>query len=276
MSWHPIEHTLALLAQPGGRYELMLGTPEGDGWFCPADLCNPEHPTYVLLAEQVRAREAEVSRRYTGLLIYSRCVWMLAYLGLTSFLAAQRLPELDLTTLRFHWHEAGWIDQIALGTPRFYALPDDLDADHEDATVLDGVNALREQYGQSFEDAVACLAPTFKAQSGMGAPALWAAASDACSYTAIATLQALKREDCCDSEVDAIIQRDGSRLNRRAGVLWVEKGDQRAPVFRRVGCCLWYTLPGNETAYCSSCPLRPLDQRIDMAREYLFSVEEAG
>lgn len=276
MTAHPIEQTLAFIARAGGRYELMLGTPEGDGWFCPADLGQPDHPTYAMLAEQVHAREGGVTRRYTGLLIYSRCVWMLAYLGLTSFLTARRLPELDLTTLRFHWNPGGWIDKIALGTSHFYALPDDPDAAHADVTRLENVSTLRELFGQRFEDAVACLAPAFRAQSGMGPASLWAAASDACSYTAIATLQALRREDCCDAEVDAIIQRQGSRLNRRAGVLWVENGEQRAPTFKRVGCCLWYTLPGNETAYCASCPLRPLEERIDMARGYLFNTEQAG
>ena len=276
MAAHPIERTLAAIAQAGGRYRLTLGAPEGDGWFCLADLGDADHPTYAGLAEQVRAREDGVTRRYTGLLIYSRCVWMLAYVGLTSFLAARRIPEIDLANLRFHWHPDGWIDQIALDSPRFYALTEDLDAAHDDVTVLDSIDALRDQFGQSFEAAVACLTPTFKTQSGMGPAALWAAASDACSYTAIATLQALKREDCCDAEVDAIIQRDSSRLNRRAGVLWIEQGDQRAPVFKRVGCCLWYTLPGNEAHYCASCPLRPLEERIDMAREDMVKAAQAG
>ncbi len=269
MPAHSIEATLAQIAQAGGRYELTLDAPQGDGWFCPADLRDLDSPIYAGLAEQVQAREDGVTRRYSGLLIYSRCAWMLAYLGLTSFLAARRVPELDLSALRFHWHENGWIDKIALGAPRFYALADDLDAAHDDAVILDSIDALRVRFGEQFEAAVASLTAAFKAQSGMGPAALWAAASDACSYTVISTLQALKREDCCDAEVDAIIQRDGSRLNRRAGVLWIEQGEQRAPVFKRVGCCLWYTLPGNEAHYCSSCPLRPLDERIDMAREYM-------
>ena len=276
MSAHPIQETLAAIAQAGGRYALLLDAPQGEGWFCPADLGDASNPTYAGLAEQVRAREEAVTRRYSGLLIYSRCAWMLAYIGLTSFLAARRLPIIDLAALRFHWNPDGWIDQIALGTPRFYALADDRDAAHEDAAVLDSIDALRVQFGQSFESAVADWIPAFKAQSGMGPAALWAAASDACSYTVIATLQALKREDCCDAEVEAVIQRDGSRLNRKAGVLWIEHGEQRAPFFKRVGCCLWYTLPGNEAHYCSSCPLRPLEEREQLFRGAMVRAAEAG
>lgn len=263
---HPIEATLALITQAGGRYALTLGTPEGDGWFAPADLRDPANPTFAGLAAQVRARQEGVTRRYSGLLIYSRCAWMLAYVGLTSFLAVRRVPAVNLTTLRFHWHEGGWIDQIALGTPRFYALVDDADAAHPDAIVLDSVDALRVQFCRTFEAEIDSVIAAFRANSGMGPNALWAAASDACSYTTISTLQALGRDSAIDAEVDAIIQRDGSRLSRKAGVVWVAHGEMRVPFFKRVGCCLWYTLPGDDKHYCSSCPLRSMDERIEIAR----------
>lgn len=264
MMSHPLEATLAQLSQ-ASRFTLTLGAPEGEGWFCPAELTDADHPAFAQIAARLAARHQTVTRRYTGLLIYSRCVWMLANVGLASLTLARRVPAVSLDSVRFHWHDSGYIDAVALATPRFYALPDDADAAHDDALLVADVDALRERFCVAYEEAVAAFVPAYRANSGLGAPALWAAASDACSYTLITALTALGRGDDSDAEVAAIIQRDGSRLNRRAGVLWVQDGPVKIPQFNRVGCCLWYTLPGNEDALCASCPLRPLEERLAMA-----------
>jgi hypothetical protein len=270
MTTAPLQRTLDTLAQAGAYYAISLDAPEdGAGWFCPADLTDPQSATFAWLADAVKAKQPEASRRYTGLLIYTRCVYLLAAVCLNSALMTRRVPMVDWSTLRFHWNEGGWIDAMALGTTAFYALPDDPEAAHPDAQVLGCEDVLRDTFRQRYEAAIASLIPAFKAQSGMGVAALWAVASDACAYPIITTLQKLGNPETCDAEIAALLEAYGSKLTRKSGVIWVEHLGVREPFFKRTACCLWYTIPGNEQKYCSTCPLRPLEERQALARKHM-------
>lgn len=270
MTLAPLQTTLDVLAQAGAYYTVTLHAPEESaGWFCPAALIDPQSATFAWLAASVRAKQPEASRRYIGLLIYTRCVYLLAAACLNSALMTRRVPAVDWTTIRFHWNDGGWIDAMALGTTAFYALPDDPDAAHADAQVLSCEDMLRDTFRQRYEAAIASLIPAFRAQSGMGAAALWAVASDACANTTIHATKKLGNPETCDAEIAALLEAYGSKLTRKSGVIWVEHMGVREPFFKRTACCLWYTIPGNEQKYCSTCPLRPLEERQALARQHM-------
>ena len=69
MMSHPLEATLAQLSQ-ASRFTLTLGAPEGEGWFCPAELTDADHPAYAQIAARLAAaRFADAAQAGARLLL---------------------------------------------------------------------------------------------------------------------------------------------------------------------------------------------------------------
>jgi hypothetical protein len=153
----------------------------------------------------------------------------------------------------------------------FAALADDPAATHADCFVLASVDALQEFL---LEQTVACLEPltqVLRANSTLGIPAMWALAADYASSSAAFVGRSLQ-DEIRAVEYARQLSAKPSKLQRKRDFIHIEECGLSFDMVDRVSCCLYYQLEDGH--YCSSCPHRPKEDRIDVIKKWL--AEEAA
>jgi len=86
-----------------------------------------------------------LTRRIAGLSLAYR-LGAIAAPAITALAATRRLPDLSAGNVLVDDSAGARIERFSLRSLRFFCLPDDPDADHPDATVVDAADTLRERF----------------------------------------------------------------------------------------------------------------------------------
>jgi hypothetical protein len=268
---HDEQHPIALLLkQFTARFEELharFGSPPDDGHtWTPAAECmredSPHAETYIAgrLAQFPRYR-----RRHAASNLFDTLRWPPLALGLGSFWATRRVPDLRPENLAYRLDEHGDIAEWTLIGGRFAALPDDPDAAHPDCTVLEHVDALRrhlmDQLNAHFVQAIAAA----RHRHPVPEKQLWAAASDGIAGQAAWLIPELKLPLDITAEAEALNNLLPQRA--RSTIIQIEHRGETERFVDLTYCCFWYLQPDGEK--CSTCPGRPMEERIANARGWI-------
>lgn len=204
-------------------------------------------------------------RYLCGLLLVNR-LSPLALFGLLSILVDDALPSLDVDDVSIDYSSSGIANTLVLLHPH-------------DITDVSHFNARQklEHLGEMIEAHGELLIPMLNAflhRNGikLGARAFWLILADQIASQAIYAAGLLKRSDGSPALVDALVNRDGSLMNAKTGVLQIEANGSTGYFVERSSCCFIYLardMYGNTFERCHTCPAHTLNERISQLLYYL-------
>ncbi len=266
VSLPPLRRTFSFLREQSAQFGLLHEEPAGEGWLTLAELLVPTRPELARLAQAYGAEHKLPGRTAPALNVFGGYAYALVAIVAACYLAQKRVPlcEPDETSVRFD--AEGHVNGLAFGSNRFAALDDDPDARHPDCEPFASPELLRDRLRAQLVTLVEPLGHAIHATAGVGKPALWAAAADSMAFAFSYVGKALGAEATGAAEATQI-GTPGTILHRRKGFIPIEHCGLEHHLVDRVGCCLFYKAP--EGRYCSSCPHRPLEERITLIKNWL-------
>jgi len=274
----PLQTTLERVTALSDYINVELGEPEGDDWFSPGAIFAMSSPHLEGMRERMRAYHKTDNTAFLKVSVFANYLWMPVVTGIACYLAARRVPDLSAANMRVHINAQGWVDPIALLTPRFVCLPDGPAVSDPDATVVPDEAALRAYYAHTlFDGHLKSALNVFRARLKLGKATMEKTLADRVTDTVIW----LSKELCQDQDAPTLretICRDmegfleAIKLTGKSGVLEVEHAGRRQLFLKRQSCYLSYKLP--EHGYCASCPLQSEEECVRRFQAYLASGEE--
>ncbi|MBX3084522.1 MAG: (2Fe-2S)-binding protein [Anaerolineae bacterium] len=246
---------------------LQIGQPTGDGWYSHSDLARSDSPHLATLLERIRTKIGCDDRQFGATAFISSYSWQMTAASIGCYFTARRVPDLSPDNLRMHFDDNVWHDQLAFLEGRFYALPDDPEAGQPHVTVVENMDALRDEMRLQTEAHLADVIGALKLKTGMGKRGLWGLVADRLAGNLIYACQVLGQPERCRSELDALIHVPGSHLNGKTDVMTFEHAGHREQFLTRGACCQYYKAPGY--GYCATCPLQKPEERERRMREHL-------
>jgi FhuF-like iron-sulfur protein len=263
----PLEQTYARVRDGNPYLQVLIG-PQPDREtisleaFLAADA--PERDAhFAAMAEQYKTDDAEVLvRSYLG-----SFVWLLASMSVGPYFVARRVPVLELETLHVAISAAGSPEAIILPDTRFWCLPEDAAADHADALPVadhqDLGSLLRDKLVQFCGSLISALRP----RARIGARALWICAAESCAGILIDALPRDSTVAAAEVALRTFIGQPGIPLRARPEVIMLRSGEKQRLALLGSDCCVNFRIPGED--YCSTCPHRPREERIDVLQTWL-------
>jgi hypothetical protein len=271
MTIHPLIKTLEQVGALGGQMGTLKVAPESTfpenaEWVPLQSLLTPTGEPLCALMRRVGSHFKVENRRVPASLFFGDYAFALMALACACYLVDRRVPQLTLESVWARFSETGDVEGMALSDYHFAALADDPAAGHEDCTVLPSTDALQ---AYLLEQASACLQPltqAVRARSTLGIPAMWALAAD---YTASAAtyVARLMNDEATGLEVARQLSARQSPLRRKRDFIHIEECGLSYEMVDRISCCLYFQVEGGH--YCSSCPHRPPEERIDLIKKWL-------
>lgn len=266
LTTHPLLATFERLRHLNEHMDTLKLAPAGAGWLSLATLLDASDGTLATLLGRMNVHFKSTNRRSSASLFFGDYAYALLALSAGCYLVDQRVPRLTAETVWVTFGEQGEMAGIALSDYGFAALEDDPAADHADCLVLPTLDALQDFL---LAQATACLQPltqAVRANSTLGIPAMWALAAD---YLASATtfVGRCLQQDAAALMVARQLAAKPSPLRRKRDFIHIEACGQSYELVDRISCCLYYQVEDGH--YCSSCPHRPLDERVGMIQEWL-------
>lgn len=266
---HPLLGTYDSLRTENSQFALLVDNPEGEGWVRLDDVVDLGTGELVRLVDQVGAHNKMKGRSAPAVLFFGGYAYIAIAMCATTYLAYQRVPLLPLGDMTARFDAESDIQAIAVNSYRFAALPSDPAADHPDCLVVESPEALRDVLR---EHLIAHLEPLLLAThqaTKAGKPAMWALAQDyvGSAFSWIGRTLGCQTEGIAES---LAINGPPSKLHRDKGFVHIEHCGQEYYMVDRLSCCLYYKSP--EGHYCSTCPHRPMDERIDMIKNWLATL----
>ena len=267
---HPIEATLARLASLDEylRPNLLAEPDGGPGWL--------SAPALALRLDEVLARVAGhykvSSLRPAVSLWFGHYAFIVAAVAIAAYLTERRVPDLspENVWVRLEEDPAATTDEVltafAWRGRVFAALADDPEAGHPDCVVLSSREALCDHLR---EEIIAHLTPmiqALRACSSFGSAGLWALASDTTAST-FTWIGELLGDPSIGLEESRAFNAAPSPLHRKRDFIHVEHCGLMCDMVDRTSCCLYYKVEGGE--YCTSCPHRPPEERVERVRARL-------
>jgi ferric iron reductase protein FhuF len=266
----PFAATCAHLKEHLAYLDLVVGMPDEDGWIAAMDLAAAAAPERAEIMRRIAAANQTQDRHVVAMWFWNAYTWPVLMGSVLSYVLERRVPDLAPANIMLHWNDAGMTDGAAFRSGHFVALPDDPAVDDEDCTIVPDRDALHavlvEQITQHY---VPPMLDMLAAHSPLGTRALWATVADRCAGTVIQTVTELGT-DTCRHEVAALLR--DAPLHGTTGVLAVEHDGREAFFLRRGGCCYSYKLP--QYGYCATCPLLPIEERVQRLRTQLTQTME--
>lgn len=266
---HPLEQTLARARHLNEYLKPAFGQPSGDSWIAlPADLA-PGSPHLEALIAATQARLRTKAAAIVGSAVLQSYQWPLVSTAVACYLLDRRVPDLSPEHTRTHYNAEHEADALALLSGRFTALPDDLGADHPNATVVSDLDTLRATLRASVEAHLGVVIDQLCTRLGCKPRGLWLNVADSLAGTLVWLAQ--ERDTAVplaalESEVDALIRVPGSPLHtRKVGLIELTYAQHSHVYLDRATCCYWYKCEDGD--YCSTCPHRTPEDR----RERLLS-----
>lgn len=270
---HPLAHTLARVRQLNVSLKFEFGQPAGDGWIAvPTDLApGASHLDALITIMQRRLRTKAAA--VIGSSVLQNYQWSLISTAVACYLSDRRVPNISPANTRMHYTAELGTDALALLRPQFIALPDDPAAAHPHAHVVPDHAALRLNLRMQIEDHLGVVIEQLCAHLGCKPRGLWLNAADSFASTLIWLMQEqhpMSTYEQIDAECAALIRVSGSPLNNRwTGLIQLSYQAHSQVFLNRATCCYWYKTEGGEC--CSTCPRRPLEERHERLRAYLFA-----
>ena len=249
---------------------LQIGQPKGEGWYSHADLGRGDSSQLAGLLECLGARINCHDRQFGATAFISSYSWQMTAAGIGSYLMVRRVPDFSPENVRLHFDDNVWHDQLALAEGRFFALPDDPDAGQPHVTVVEDIDALRDELRMQIEAHMADIIGALKIKTGMGKRGLWGLVADRLAGNLIYVCKILGQQDRCQHELDALIHVPESHLNGKTAMITMEHAGKTEMFLTRGACCQYYKAPGY--SYCATCPLQKPEERERHMRKSMESI----
>lgn len=266
---HPLLESYDLLRARNAQFSLLVDEPEGDDWVEMAWLLDPERPELLHLVDQLSAHHKIKGRSASGVHFFGDYTYVVIAMNAACFMACQRVPLLDVADVSARFSDESHIGGVAVRKYRFAALPTDSAAGHPDCMVVDSKEALRDLMR---EHLIAHLEPYLIAvhkATRAGKPAMWATVGDYIAHAFGWVGKGLGSEAMGVQEA-TLLTTPPSKIHRDKGYVHVEHCGQEYYMVDRLSCCLWYKSP--EGGYCSTCPLRPMEERVTLIKDWLATL----
>lgn len=263
----PLEQTYARVREGNPYLQVLIG-PQPDretialATFLAADaLARGTH--FAAMAAQYKTDDAEVLvRSYLG-----SFVWLLASITVGPYFVDRRIPVLELETLQVAISASGAPEAIILPDQRFWCLPDDPAADHADAVPITDHETLSALLRDNLVQFCGSLIAILRPRARIGTRALWIAAAESCAGILIDALPRDTTIAAAEAALQAFVSQPDIPLRARPEVIMLRSGKQQRLALLGSDCCVNFRIPGEE--YCSTCPHRPREERIDVLQTWL-------
>ena len=259
----PFAATLGRLAvatgDGGPDLSARTGHPEGPGWTTVAGLA-ADRALLEALVERIERGCGVRDRPYAGTSLLRIYLWRILTTSVAAFLLERRLPDLRAENVALRFGDGGFAEELAFIAPRFFALPDDPEAGHPDATVLpskkDFLDRMREALATTHLPA---LIPALRdLRVRRGTRALWGTGVDVCAEAFMFIGQSLDLEAEALGFAETMLS-GPSPLSGPTNFFVLDQAGQPKTTRVRNICCLYYKL-GNGP--CSTCPRTPHEERL--------------
>lgn len=271
---HPLLETLQRAHDLGAHMSTIQLAPEGEGWMPLRSLVAPSGERLCELMGRVANHFQVDNRRAPASLFVGDIAFALMALATACYLLDHRVPHMTPDSVWLKFDERGDVGGLALSDYRFAALADDPAAHitphraayHADCVVLSSVDELQEHLLAQASECLQLLIQAVRSHSTLGVPAMWALAAD---YTASAPVyvgRAMKEEERALALARQLSARQ-SPLRRKRDFIHIEESGLSYDLVDRLSCCLYYQC--KEGRYCSSCPHRPPEERINLIKTWL-------
>lgn len=176
-----------------------------------------------------------------------------AYVGGLSFGLARRVPSLAPEDLAVHLDPGGWPDGVALLGHRFSCLPDDPDAGHADADVVDDETELAAVLRHRLTAHANAFHETYTPGVKMSSKQRWGTLTDVLEV-ALWSSGAPRGDEALGVADAALVLDDVHPPLTSASRMYslVDDRGRRRWTRRRESCCFYFRLPGSEV--CFTCP----------------------
>ncbi len=268
---HPLLRTYDLLRSRSDHYRLLVDDPEGEGWVTLNAMLELDTGVLVRLVDQQAAHHKVKGRSASAVLFFSEYAYVAIAMCAATYLSFQRVPLLATGDVVVRYDEDSHIAGVAVRSYRFAALPGDPDANHPDCVVAATPDALRDRLREQLIAHLEPLVLAIHAATRAGKPALWAIAQDyaASAFSWIGKTLGEQQSGISES---LLIAEPPSKLHRDKGFVHIEHCGQEYYMVDRLSCCLYYKSP--EGHYCSSCPHRPMEERVDIIKNWLATLAQ--
>ena len=249
-----------------------VGTPQGPDWFSASDLID----TDTIALENALSRQAKnysaMEPRTRASYFINDYVWYITAAAIAAFLIEQRVPDLSMEnmTLRYRtytWHEDGESGEAERIDVRFLSecfgcLPGDSAAGHPGAMVLPDAASLLDWMRNTLEAHLTPLIKRLIRLTGLSKSAQWRLVADACAVQFLYTGKEHQTEPRAIEQGLLFVKAPNSALNNPQTDYFMLTAAGHTDTFRaRGGCCRYYTVSETEDDYCSTCVLRPPEER---------------
>lgn len=263
---HPIERSLRRLEllRDHGQGLLMPDLDSRNDWLSVADLVTESQPMEFLFRQLLSHYKTD-RLRPPAMFWFGHYAYTIELITFAFFVVEGRVPDLSPDQVWLRIGENTDIQNLAWRGRRFAALPDDPDASHPDCMVLPTRQALREYMREQLTSHLTPLVDTISTYSSLGKPGLWEIAAD---YTAFAfvALGELLGDEAIGMKESQAFSAQRSRLSVRRSFILIEHLGTTHYLLDRVSCCLYYQV--GDGKYCHSCPHRPVEERVDLMKQY--------
>ena len=264
--FHPLERSLKNLEllRDHGQGLLMPDIDSQNGWLSVADLVTEsQHMDHLF--QRLLSHYKSTRRRPPAMFWFGHYAYTVELITFACFVVERRVPDLSRSKVWMRLGENGDIENVAWKGRCFAALPEDPDASHADCIVLLNREALREHMREQLTAHLTPLVEAISAYSSLGKPGLWEIAAE---YTAFAfvALGELLGDETFGAEESRAFSSTRSRLSVRRNFIPIEHIGTTHYLLDRISCCLYYQVEGGK--YCHSCPHRPVEERIDLMKQY--------
>jgi hypothetical protein len=271
---HPLSATFEQIERAANNHEyeeeyldLRIGHPAETGWYTPAEIFADEGRLARELMEKIGAENQTSDASIMGNWFFGSYTWMLSSAGIGSFIAGRRVPDISIDNVAFKISPHGTPIGLALRQARFTALPDDPAAGHPDVTIVADEVTLRETYREQYIAHLEQVIPQVRAASRFGVGAMWIAAADTCASMLIHLSKELSAGPVSQTDIDPFITR--KPLKAKSGILEIEHNGEIHQFLDRASCCFYYKTGKEDAEKCSTCPLRPMEERVEQLVHYL-------
>lgn len=259
---HPLDATRRRLGRTFRPFAFEMTPTPGERWVSMADAGQPGW-----LADRVE----QLGLRYGG-----RRDVAAAYLAMrissvvgtpliSAYLLERRFPLLDPEASHVRLDPATEFSRFAVGTKRFTALPDDEDAHHPDARVVDP-EVLAETVADHLHRLLTPALTELRSLAPFGSRGLWGLLADSIGGTALAAARETNTDHrplwASANRILDLLQGRGSPLGNRPRPLVVRYAGHEIPFNIRGTCCLQYKADEqcqhhdpDFGPFCHSCPL---------------------
>lgn len=256
----PLVATFGRLPVFGGLdLSAHTGRPDGPGWITAAGLIC-DHGILEELLSRIEHGCGPGERAYAGTSLLRSYLWRILTTAVAVFLLERRLPDLRAENVALRFGETGFAEGLAFPVPRFFALPDDPEAEHPDAEVLpseeDLLVHIRDALAQTHLPALIPALRDLRVRRGRRS--LWRAGADVCAEAFMFVGEELElQEEAC--AYAGTMLAGHSPLSGPTNFFVLERDGRPKTTRVRNTCCLYYKVGDGA---CFTCPRTTDEERI--------------